>query len=126
MANDEEKLKKNIEELRDMIEEEKEDKDEVDEPVLTQKLFRLKLCCHRPNQTICRFVLLPFQPKNGDVIAVKPDGDEHGRLTFLVHDLIWDDEEQCFIMRPDIIDGLRKAIKQPTIMNEEVDPMGEF
>jgi hypothetical protein len=88
--------------------------------------FKIKLCCHQKDMpTVCGIFELPFQPRNGDIICVKPtdDKNEYGRLTFLVNNLIYDIEEGHFTMRPDIIDHMRHTKEKEEVTSEHIDPL---
>ena len=89
--------------------------------------YKLKLCCHHKDMPeICEIIDLPFQPRNGDIICIKPPNDpnEYARLTFPVHDLIYDATTRIFTMRPDVVQHMRNQQKQQSELSNVVDPLG--
>jgi len=89
-------------------------------------IFKIKLCSHHKDMpAVCGVFELPFQPKNGDIICVKPKDDPNkgSRLTFLVNNLIYDIEEGYFIMRPDIIQHIHKDMQNQSEIDSHIDPL---
>jgi hypothetical protein len=92
---------------------------------LSRQTFRLKVCCHKKGlPEMCETIELPFKPQNGDIVSVRPPtGDPESRLTLVIHGLIYDHGEDRFVMRPDIISDMNHKLKEPEIVDTDIDPL---
>ncbi len=84
---------------------------------------RLKICCHRKDMPeMCEIIELPFQPRNGDIICVKPPNapEEWNRLTIPISSLIYDATLDCWVMRPDILRHMQEQFKRETDLDQNI------
>lgn len=94
---------------------------------LTKPTHKLKICCHAEGlPEVCEVFELPFQPRNGDIICVKPKtaNNESSRMTFPLRDLVYDVELGFWQVRTDIVEGMNEHFKRQNAISTELNPLG--